>query len=165
MASKIGTQLSAKFSELPPWAKGVVGVGGALLVGFIAFRIFKRLSSTEASDRAEASAVESELNEELARTKLTYPQSQYKSFASQIEIAGFDIGTDEAAIYSVFRKLKNNADFLALTQAWGKPNRKVFEWGIGRDMSLAQFLRYEMSESEIRKINDILTSKGIKYRV
>jgi len=165
MASKIGTQLSAKFSELPPWAKGVIGVGGILVAGFVVYKIFKKFSSTEATDRAEASAVETELKEEMARTKLTYPESQYKSFASQIEIAGFDIGTDEDAIYSVFRKLKNNADFLALTQAWGKPNRKIYDWGIGRYMTLAQFIRYEMSNREVDKINAILGAKGIKYRV
>ena len=165
MANKVATQLSKRFSEMPPWAKGVIGVGSVLVVGFIVYRVFKKLSSTEATDRAEAAAVEDELNQELKRNRLTYPNSQYNSFASSIEIAGFDVGTDEDAIYSVFRKLNNNADFLALSKAWGKPNRRVYEWGIGRDMSLSQFLRYEMSDREIQKINSILTSKGIKYRV
>ena len=135
------------------------------MVGFIEYKVFKKLSSTDASDRAEAAAVENELSDEIKKTGLTYPQSQYKSFASTIEIAGFDIGTDEDAIYSVFSKLKNNADYLALANAWGKPNRKVYEWGIGRDMTLAQFIRYEMDESEVKKVNKILASKGIKYRV
>jgi hypothetical protein len=165
MANKIASQLSSKFSELPPWAKGVVGVGGLLVVGFIVYKVFKRLSSTEATDRAEAAAVEDELSEELKKTRLTFPESQYRSFAGTIETAGFDVGTDEDAIYNVFGKLKNNADYLALTQAWGKPNRRVYEWGIGRDMTLAQFIRYEMNDKEVRKINGILSSKGIKYRI
>jgi hypothetical protein len=49
--------------------------------------------------------------------------------------------------------------------AWGQPNRKVYEWGIGRNMTLPQYLRYEMSDSEIKKVNEILASKGITYRV
>jgi hypothetical protein len=101
----------------------------------------------------------------LKKTRLTFPESQYRSFAGTIETAGFDVGTDEDAIYNVFGKLKNNADYLALTQAWGKPNRRVYEWGIGRDMTLAQFIRYEMNDKEVRKINGILSSKGIKYRI
>lgn len=163
--AKVTDQISKSFQGLPPWAKGAIAVGTTVIVGFVAYKIFKKLSGTDSTDRAEAAAVETELSQEVKKTGLTYPESQYKSFASQIEIAGFDVGTDEDAIYSVFSKLKNNADFLALTQAWGKPNRKVYDWGIGRDMTLAQYIRYEMSESEVRKINTILNSKGIKYRV
>ena len=61
--------------------------------------------------------------------------------------------------------MKNNADYLALLKAWGKPARTVYEWGIGRKKTLSQFLHSEMSDSEIRKINTILANNKVKYRV
>jgi len=163
--AKVSEQISKGFQGLPPWGKGVVAVVGIVAAGYAVVKIFGLLGGNTSQERQEALDVESELDKEITRTGLTYGRSNYASFANTIETAGFDIGTDEDAIYSVFRKLKNNADYLALTSAWGKPNRKVYEWGIGRNMTLAQFLRYEMNEKEISKINFILQSKNIKYRV
>ncbi len=163
--AKITEQISKGFQGLPPWAKGAIAVGVAAGVAFIAFRIFRKFGGESAREAQEANQLENELNTELNKTGLTYPKSQYSTFANEIETAGFDIGTDEDAIYSVFRKLKNNADYLQLNASWGKPNRKVYDFGIGRDMTLPQFLRYEMNDGEIRKINQILSYNKITYRV
>jgi hypothetical protein len=160
------TQISKTFQDLPPWAKGTIAVGGFLLVGYVAYRIFQKFSSETIRDIQESNQLENELQIELKRNPLTYPKSQYATFANEIEIAGFDLGTDEKAIYSVFGKLKNNSDYLQLQSAWGKPNRKVYDFGIGRNMTLPQFLRWEMNDREIKKINGILASKkNITYRV
>jgi hypothetical protein len=163
--AKITEQISKSFQGLPPWAKGAIAVGVVAGVAFIGFKIFRKFGGESARETQEANQLENELNTELNKTGLTYPKSQYSTFANEIETAGFDIGTDEDAIYSVFRKLKNNADYLQLNASWGKPNRKVYDFGIGRDMTLPQFLRYEMNDGEIRKINQILSYNKITYRV
>jgi hypothetical protein len=153
------------FTGLPTWAKGIVAVAVVAGIGYVIYKVTQKLGETEDADRKEGGEVQSELEQEVKKKPASYPDSQYRTFANTIETAGFDMGTDEAAIYSTFRKLKNNADYLKLLNAWGKPNRKVYEWGIGRNMTLPQYIRWEMSDGEVKKVNDILSSKGIKYRV
>lgn len=143
-----------------------IAIGGA-----VAWFIYDRFIKSDAKKRnkQETKDVDNELEEAKKKTKLSYPLSQYQAFAKVIEIAGQDAGTDEKAIYSVFRKLKNNADYLQLVKAWGVARQVYPEWiffySTGYKLSLQQFIRYEMDEKEVRVINNILTSKGIKYRI
>ena len=153
------------FLGLPPWAKGVVAVAVIGVAGYAFFKLTQKLGDNEEADNKEGGEVLNELEKELKKKPATYADSQYRTFANTIETAGFDIGTDEDAIYSTFRKLKSNTDYLKLLTAWGKPNRKVYEWGVGRNMTLPQYIRWEMDDSEVKKVNDILSSKGITYRV
>ena len=153
------------FLGLPPWAKGIVAVAVVGAVGYAIYKITQKFGGEEEQDNKEGKDVLNEIEQESKKKPASYAPSQYKTFANSIETAGFDLGTDEAAIYSTFRKLKNNTDYLMLLNAWGKPNRTVYEWGVGRKMSLPQYLRWEMSDTEVKKVNDILKSKNITYRV
>jgi len=145
--------------------KPITYIGVGITASYFLARALQKFTKESKRLQDEKKAVETELSKAVKEKPLTYPDSQYQTFARVIQIAGFDLGTDEAAIYNVFRSLKSNADYLALTQAWGKPTRKVYEWGIGRDMTLAQFIRWEMDQKEIAKINAILKARKIKYRI
>lgn len=94
--------------------------------------------------------------------KPSYLDSQYKIFADAIYSAGFDVifGSDEDAIYNVFNKMNNDLDVNKLIVAFGA--RRI-EFST-RVEGLSQFLRSELSDSEISNINKILGTKGIKYR-
>lgn len=162
----VNTKFAQKsFLGLPPWAKGVVAVTVLAVTVYAVFKITQKLSGLEEQDSKEDKDVVSEIERESKTKPPSYADSQYKTFANTIETAGFDVGTDEAAIYSTFRKLKNNTDYLKLLNAWGKPNRTVYEWGVGRKMTLPQYIRWEMNDAEVKKVNDILKSKNITYRV
>lgn len=165
MASKNTQFIQKGFSDLPQWAKGVISVG--LLAGsaFLIYKLVKKFGSDERREVEQNANINQELQQESQKNPLTFAKSQYSSFADTIQTAGFDVGTDEAAIYSVFNKLKNNADYLALIAAWGKPTRTIYDWGMPYKMTLPQFLRWEMSDTEVQKINKILSSKNIKYRI
>lgn len=93
------------------------------------------------------------------------PKGEELSFlnlADKIYAAGFDaFGTDEETIYNVFLSLKNNTDFEKLDKAFGE---RRAEYTLG-SRSLVQFLRSELNASEIAKVNKILASKNITYRV
>ena len=145
----------------PSWAKGVLAVAGVVGGGFLLYKLTKILTGETRREIREASNVASEL--QAVQNSLSYPASQYDTLANIIETAGFDVGTDEDAIYNVFRKLNNNADYLALTKAWG--NRTIYDWGIPDQYTLAQYLTYELGADEIQRVNNILNSKGITYRV
>jgi hypothetical protein len=162
----VDTKFAQKsFLGLPPWAKGVVAIAVVAAAGYAFYKLTQKLGEIEEADSKESGEVISEIEKESKKKPASYADSQYRTFANSIETAGFDLGTDEAAIYSTFRKLKNNTDYLKLLNAWGKPNRKVYEWGVGRSMTLPQYIRWEMDDSEVKKVNDILKSKSITYRV
>lgn len=153
------------FAGLPSWAKGIISVGIIAGVGYVIYKVTQKLGEEPKRDADEDKQIQTELEIEIKKSPLTYGPSQYATFANNIQEAGYDVGTDEEAIYSIFRKIKNNADYLALLKAWGKPTRTVYEWGIGRKKTLTQFLKSEMDNTEIRKINTILSNNKVKYRV
>ena len=151
--------------SIDTWIKLGTYVAGGIAIAYGVKKLLNIFSPSAQQEKTETKNIEAELETEKKKSALTYPLSQYSTFANIIETAGFDIGTDEDAIYSVFRKLKNNADYLQLKKAWGSPNRKIYDWGFGYNMTLPQYIRWEMSNNEVKKINAILQSKGIKYRV
>ena len=159
-------QKSARFGNfIKEYYKPIVALGIGATAAYFIGKALKQFTTEGRRLETEKKTVENELKESLKTQPASFPVSQYQSFARIIQIAGFDLGTDEAAIYNVFRSLKNNTDFLQLTEAWGKPTRTIYDFGIGYKMTLPQFLRWEMDDKEVKKINDILKSKGIKYRV
>jgi hypothetical protein len=147
------------------WIKLGVFIAGGVAVAFGVKKVLDYFKPERKREESEQKTTTSELDEAKKKTPLTYPQSQYANFANIIETAGFDLGTDEAAIYSVFRNLRNDADYLALATAWGKPTRKIYDFGMGYNVTLPQYIRWEMNAKEAAKVNAILKSKNIKYRV
>ena len=147
------------------WIKLGVFVAGGVAVAFGVKKVLDYFKPERKREESEQKTTTNELEEAKKKTPLTYPQSQYANFANIIETAGFDLGTDEAAIYSVFRYLRNDADYLALATAWGKPTRKIYDFGFGYNVTLPQYIRWEMNAKEADKVNAILKSKNIKYRV
>lgn len=142
-------------------AIGAVGVIGTYLI----LRKFQTEIKEFFNRKKQIENVEDELKEAEKKNKLSYPLSQYDTFANVIETACFDVGTDETAILKTFYKLKNNADYLQLTKAWGNPTRRIYDWFLPMDFTLPQQLRYELSDYYCTLINNILAKKGITYRV
>lgn len=159
-------QKSSQFGNfIKEYYKPIVAIGIGATASYFIAKALKQFTTEGRRLEAEKKEVEKELQESLKTQPPSFPTSQYQAFARVIQIAGFDLGTDEDAIYTVFQSLKNNTDFLQLTEAWGKPTRTIYDFGIGYKMTLPQFLRWEMDDKEIKKINDILKFKNIKYRV
>jgi len=151
-------------AKLPLQYKILIGAG-AVVGSYLLLKKFQVEIQAYLNKKKQNTNVTDELEEAKKKQKLTYPLSQYDNFANIIETACFDIGTDEQAIFTIFYKLKNNADYLALAQAWGRPTRRFYDWFVPMDLTLVQMLRYELSDSDCQKINGILGKKGITYRV
>lgn len=105
------------------------------------------------------------------KVQLSYKPSQYITWADKIEDAmnvnWLDF-TDEDAIYNIMRKLKTNNDWLELMKAYGM--RKYYdpistEYVFGKDVNLLKALQLELDTKEKNKVNTILKSKGIRYRI
>jgi len=155
------SKLTQSFFKLPPIAQWGIILG----LGTVAFFGGKKIYNTILS-----SADKRDLNKEQAEAerqgeKLTYPLSQYNTFADKLEQAMFDIGTNETAVYNVFKALKNNLDFIELKKAFGerKYTGGVLPYWAYGSLNLNKWIAEEMSQSEISNINTILNNNGIKY--
>jgi hypothetical protein len=152
------------------WIKLGVFIAGGVAVAFGVKKVLDYFKPEKKREESEKKDIQTELETAEKKQKATYPKSQYAAFASTIAEAIFGAGTDEAAIYSVFRQLKNDTDYLSLVKAWGSPTRQVFPnafifYDTGKKLTLPAALRFDMDSKECAKINAILKSKGIKYRI
>ncbi len=134
-----------------------LGVGTVIGATIAIKQVIKLFNKDSAESKDEKKELES------SGMELTLPESTLAAMADSIYNAGFIIGgTDEDAIYSQFNKLGNDLDYITLNLKFGK-RREEFSWG--DSASMATFLRGELSDSEIAKVNSILSSKGITYTV
>ena len=70
-------------------------------------------------------------------------------------------------VAKIFAELKNDFDYLSLTTAWGIRTYDACGWFTGdvKDVDLAKAISDELTAREISNLNQILSKKGIKYKV
>ena len=105
----------------------------------------------------EAKAFENDIKQ----NRLSYPDTQYYVLANIIEVASANMGTDEEAIFNVFDEILNYDDLMMLYKAFGK--RSFITGGILWDSDLTEVLHFEMTTTELSKINGDLAAKGINF--
>jgi hypothetical protein len=147
-------------------------VGFILLIVLI-FVFFKKLmllisdmfGTKEQGDKEERDREdEQETQNELDESKLTYTKSQYKDFANTIYTAleeGFT--EDEDAIYTVFKRLKNNHDYYQLKLAYGKRLHGIY--GFREAYNLVSAIRRLLNDDECKQINYIMSNRGLTTRI
>lgn len=140
-----------------------IGIVGGIAALFFAGRKIYKTYKANLNTAKYTQAVQSE-TETLIQSgqTLTYPKSNYFTFADAIEQAFQYATTDEDTIYSVFWKMRNDLDILELNKAFGK--RTIYFFGIGQELTLPKAIADEMDKDEIALINKILAKKKIKYR-
>lgn len=148
----------------------VVKLGLLIVAGYIVYRLatnfYKNQGSREEEDAGTTELEELNKNSET-RQKISNQQAQ--SYANVLFTAMNGYGTDEEAIVSVFYKLRNNADYLALSNAYG--SNRVVSSGRGNVFepdfrgTMASALRSELSSYWTKRINKILTNKKITYKI
>jgi len=134
------------------------------IVGVILFVIFWKRFSRWFGKAAEVANIEA-MQQSVNASNLTFPKNQYSLFADNLFSAMDGMGTDEESIYGVFRQMQTDDDVSQLIVAYGI--RTVTDprpWYSNKDLSLAQSIKDELDETEVKKINVILAGKGIKYR-
>ena len=145
------------FKDVPGWAKGIIVIIIILLLAWLVYKFYKNVIPPSASDKA----VEDE-KDQLVKNgqKPSFGQSTYQGYADRIQSENMSFNTDEAAIYGIFKTMKNDLDIILLIQAFGQ--RRPF--AETQDKSLPGFLAADLNKDELAEINKILNSKGIKYR-
>jgi len=130
-------------------------IAGGLFVGYKIIQFFMGGSNSIAAATNEVKTLSSK------GVKATYPDSSYTQFASAIVSAGFNtLGTNEQAIYAIFKKMMNDLDVAKLIVAFG--NQRV-EFSF-QTMPLGAWLSTELDNNEMAIVNKILSDKKIKYQ-
>lgn len=164
------------YKELPPWAKGVVVVGGGLVAFFVLRRVYKAVfpSAEDRKNRQLLQDVNNEINVlNNQGVKPSFPESAYSTFANTIYngmryCAGDDYGTVEATL----KKMKNDLDVAKLIKAFGKRQDYCFGIPASGELDLFTYVQKELGNDwggltnyRVKNINADWKKKGIKYEI
>jgi hypothetical protein len=187
---KVQNKIMEVWQGLPPWAKGVVAIGG-IAIGYFGVTSFIGKLKADAA-LADARATQQNQEKELEDlqnqgVKPSFPTSQYKQWADELQnqFDGCDSGglripvdpryfggifwsNSGAKIANILLQFKNDADFLALSTAWGAS--RTYDqcgpsWATGSFTgNLSQSVTDELDTREIIALNEYLATKKISYR-
>lgn len=152
----MATNKAFEFAKSNPILTGV----GTLAVGFILYRVIKRI--TDPAERIPPKPPVPEIPP--AERKYTYPSEQYFEWADSLQQAFTGAFTDNDRVRTIMGYMKTKGDVVALISAYG---RRVITTPFGWDsspMTLSQSITDEMSKSDIEKyVNVPLSRTGFKF--
>jgi hypothetical protein len=158
------------YRNLDPRLRLGVQVAGFGLAVYIIYKLVKKQQEIKVdkpfTNEAQATANDLEALNKNPYTRQKISDAQAKAFANKIWTCMEGKGTYENELISVFYHLKNDADFLAVEKAYGVRtiHSKTYFVDDFRGNMIAGIVS-ELSVDEIKRINTILSKKGIKRRV
>ena len=148
MAKKISSDLSKTWNELPAYVRlAIYGIGG--------FYIYTKLSAWGKGLGDKAKRQRALAEAEATGQQPTMGDYDYVTQAKKLYNAFSWYSDDEDAAYGVFRRIKNDVDFIKLDEAF---------YDISKE-DMIPYINSYLSNSEQGKINDILAKAGVKYRL
>lgn len=188
MENKILKNITSVYTDksISGWLRGAIWIGTIAVVYVGGKAVYKKLFPSDEQKRAEEAIRQAQVDlEESIKTKpLSYSISQYNQWADSLanSMSGCDyssivLNPFTSASYNttvdIFKKLKNDSDFLQLVKAYGK--RTIAKnWWCGGDyeqLDLTTALGKQLSREEIESsfvpkgINKYLADNGIKYKI
>jgi len=171
------------WNGLPTWAKGVIAVGG-LAITYFGVKGFLNKLKEDAQKQDQIITQENQQNElenlQNNGVSPSFPTSQYKLWADELQaqfdgcdpslsvawLSKYAMSTSGARLGNIVLQFKNDADFLALSTAWGS-SRTYDQCGLWTGNftgNLSQAVIDELDTYEIKNINTELQKLGITYR-
>lgn len=140
---------------------------------FFGNRYGKLIAANDYKDEKKDNEQSSEFGfseSKINKSRLTYPEEQYKSYAIRLKNA-FGIVDDEETIYDVFRQMHTSEDVQMLILKYGTPidtpNYNIFIPNMVVNIkrkNLIEVIHSHLNNKEIAKINEILRKRNINYR-
>ncbi len=104
--------------------------------------------------KQKSQSIINKLDKDVNVKKLTYPLSYYGIWARDLLNAMKGMGTNEQAIYDIFKKQQNKNDILQLITAFGvEDGETLTQWIIG-----------ELGDDEKATLNRLMNDKNINYQ-
>jgi hypothetical protein len=163
------------YKELPPWAKGIVVVGGVAALFFVGKKLYTIVfPSEEAKRNAELGR---NINTEIVNLqkfmKPSYPDSTYDTLANTIyNSMKFAVGDDYGAVQDSLKKMKNDLDVAKLIKSFGSRQDYAFGIPVGGKMDLFTYVKKELGNEwggltayRVTDINKDWAAKKIKYTI
>lgn len=156
------------YKDLPPWAKGVVVVGGLGMIYIVGSKIYTALKPKP----QEIVNVENDINRLEVKMQPSYGDASYDQYANTIYNAQrTSMGNDSGAILDVALLMKNDLDIAKLVKAYGTrqdyafgfPTEKYGLFGAMRKGIEADL--FGAFAYRIGKVNSDWASKGITYQI
>jgi hypothetical protein len=156
------------YKDLPPWAKGVVVVGGLGMVYIIGSKIY---AATKPKPQ-DIVNVENDINKLEVKMQPSYGDASYDQYANTIYNAQrTSMSNDSGAILDVAKLMKNDLDIAKLVKAYGTRQDYAFgfpteKYGLGGAMRKGiEADLFGAYSNRIGKINSDWASKGITYQI
>ncbi len=128
-----------------------------IAIAIVILIVVTYLLATRSEEKKEVKIKNQDLidnaNAEIDTTKITQTDMQFNTLASKLYMAMKGWGTDEDAIFNVFKALQSRSDVLQLSKVFGVRDGKTLE----------EYLYFDLDQEDIDKINNILASKAINY--
>lgn len=164
------------YTELPPWAKGVVVVGGVIAASFVTYKVYRLIfpSESEKKNRELSKNIDSEiLNHSRKGLKASYADSNYNTFANTIyNSMRYAVGDDYGTVEVTLKKMKNDIDVAKLIKAFGQRQDYAFGIPIGHPLDLFTYVQKELGNDfggltnyRVKSINADWKKKGINYQL
>ena len=164
------------YKDLPPWAKGVVVVGGAVVVYLVGSRVYRAVFPTDAQRKNRE--LEKNIDSEISKMqgngkKASFSDSNYNTFANTIyNSMRFAIGDDYGTVEYTLKRMKNDLDVAKLIKAFGLKQDFFFGLPAGDKMDLFTFVQKELGNEyggltnyRVKRINEDWSKKGILYQI
>lgn len=155
------------YEGLQPWGKGVAVIGMGAAIYLLYDTISKRIK--EQRYLKDAKRTLDDVSDELKKLtsqgmRPSYSDSQYKIWADVAYTCYAGWGTCSGD--TIFVNMKNDSDVLKLIEAFGVRTIPSGRFNPASDFrgTLPQVVRDELNIFEIQRLNNILASKGIKYK-
>jgi len=129
----------------------VIWIGVIVVAGFGIYKLFGIVKD-------KLNAYNATSGFEVEKNNLSFSISEFNSMANQLFNAMDGVGTSEDVIFSVFNKLQNKDDYNQLIKSFGIRSSTSFMSSFGGDLLV--WLSDELSSSEIKKLNNILSKIG-----
>jgi hypothetical protein len=164
------------YKDLPPWAKGVVVVGGAVVVYLVGSRVYRAVFPTETQRKNRE--LEKNIDSEISKLqgngkKASFSDSNYNTFANTIyNSMRFAVGDDYSTVEATLKRMKNDLDVAKLIKAFGLKQDYFFGLPTGDKMDLFTYLQKELGNEyggltnyRVKRINEDWSKKGISYHI
>jgi hypothetical protein len=164
-----------RYYERQPAAVKIIAVAGVALLGYSVYRSWKRDQDLRDANKA-ADLANQELQQLAAQgIRPTLTDLQFENMSQAIVEAVNGCGTDEGAIFNVFKQLSNGADIRKLIAVFGVRYYRPCAasdpvsysiWLVNDEAfggTLVTLLYYDLSDSDIGEINSIMRAKGIDF--
>lgn len=163
----IGDKIQSIFEVIPKEIRLSIAVA---VGGFVAYKLYKNVTKSdeeiaEEKMQTEATKIKDPDTGKITdcRNRLSYPISWYDAQAGILKKAFWTLnwgGTDIDGVNGVFDKLRNDCDMAQLIAAFGLQRQEFYF----DKFDLRWWMYDELSQSELKAVNQILAKRGLKFR-